>query len=49
MIVRWDGRGVATEHTPDEKAYGYLMPARDGEVESGSRSDLWDRVKPDDR
>ena len=49
VIVLWDGRRVATEGTPHESAYAFFMQMRDGEVESSSCSDQWDRAEPGDR
>jgi len=49
VIVLWDGRGVATEGKPCENAYASFMQMRDGEVESSSCSDQWDRAEPGDR
>jgi hypothetical protein len=45
----WDGRGVTAGGKRYENAHAYLMPTRDGEVDSSSCNDLWDRVKPGDR
>ena len=48
MIVVWD-RGVATEGKPYEDACSCFVRMRDGEVDSSSCSDLWERDEAGDR
>jgi ketosteroid isomerase-like protein len=53
VIVRWDGRGVATDGLPYENSYAWFMTLRGGKVVDGTAffdsiafDELWTRVAP---